>query len=123
MTQHLRSAGLPAELPIRFFDESYFVKNYMLPFGVPYAKVFQQMMKLHAFDIPGLLPNIVIMDSDTIWGQNYTFVYPNGTGSCKGFDTSHFIQTPCRRAPPPCPHRGWTCGPSRTLPASQTLSW
>lgn len=90
MTRHLRSSGLPVELPIRFFDESYFVKNYM-PFGVPYAKVFQQMMKLHAFDIPGLLPNIVIMDSDTIWGQNYTFVYPNGTGS---YFNNHYFKQP-----------------------------
>jgi hypothetical protein len=64
-------------LPIRFFDEQYFKKVY--PHRLSYPKMIQQMFKLHVFDLPWLLPNVAIVDSDTVWSRDHTFVYANGS--------------------------------------------
>lgn len=70
---------LPPDLPIRFFDERYFLNVYGPISHLSYEKMTQQMFKLHVFDMPWLLPNVAIVDSDTVWSRDHTFVYPNGS--------------------------------------------
>ena len=60
-------------------------------------------MKLHVFDIPNLLDNVLILDSDTSWGADVDFVYPNGSAvihqfaekrgqkECDGNDPVNFV--------------------------------
>lgn len=89
--------------PIHVIREDYFWKRYRDFYGCPYAKVCQQLMKLHVFDIPNLLDNVLILDSDTSWGADVDFVYPNGSAvihqfaekrgqkECDGNDPVNFV--------------------------------
>lgn len=65
--------------PIHFFSEDYFARRYKDRLGCPYWKACQQLFKLSVFDMPYLSNNVLIVDSDTAWGKDSTFVYPNGS--------------------------------------------
>lgn len=66
----------------RYFDETYFATVYRKHYGdMGYWRVYQQMMKMHVFDMPWLLPNVLILDSDTVWSRDHTLVFPNGSVS------------------------------------------
>eukprot|EP00035_Acanthoeca_spectabilis_P040454 m.70043 g.70043 ORF g.70043 m.70043 type:complete len:470 (-) comp9994_c0_seq2:260-1669(-) len=73
---------IPKDFPIRYFDETYFSTVYRKHYGdMGYWRVYQQMMKMHVFDMPWLLPNVLILDSDTVWSRDHTLVFPNGSVS------------------------------------------
>ena len=63
---------------IHFVSESYFVKRYKDRLDCPYPKACQQFMKLFIFDLPFLLDNVLVVDSDTAWGKDITFVHGDG---------------------------------------------
>ena len=74
----------------------------------PYWKVCQQLFKLHVFDLRtdlglDMLDNILIVDSDTVWSRDITFVngtngkvtyfeIGGGSSSCNGMDPVNFTE-------------------------------
>ena len=88
--------------PIHFVSEAYFQARYQRKYRCPYSRVCQQLMKLHIFDIPYLLDNVLMVDSDTAWGRDVEFVsadgkvtYVNDPGikRCKPMDPVSFVNT------------------------------
>lgn len=71
--------------PIHFMDEEYFKLRYEKAFPSPYIKVYQQLIKLHIFDHKRLLSDVLIVDSDTAWGKDIQFVYPNRSAIYHGY--------------------------------------
>ena len=71
-----RDRRVPA---IHFVSESYFKERYKDRYDCPYPKACQQFMKLFIFDVPFLLDNVLVVDSDTAWGKDITFVHKDGT--------------------------------------------
>jgi len=71
-------------IPIRWIDETHWITNYKNKHRVPYPQVFQQLIKLFVFDLRTKLNvdignNVLIVDSDTVWSRDVTFVHDNGT--------------------------------------------
>lgn len=95
--------------PIRWVNETHFMK-YRKKYRCPYPQVCQQLIKLYVFDLRTNLgldyigDNILIVDSDTVWSRNATFVHPDGrvqyweaTGTydsndCMGMDPVKFTE-------------------------------
>lgn len=71
--------------PIHFMDEEYFKSRYEKSFPSPYMKVYQQLIKLQIFDHKRLLPDVLIVDSDTAWSRDIQFVYPNRSAVYHGW--------------------------------------
>jgi hypothetical protein len=71
-------------LPIRWVNETHWITTYKQKYRCPYANVCQQLMKLFVFDLRTKLNvdirnNVLIVDSDTVWSRDVTFVRENGT--------------------------------------------
>eukprot|EP00581_Thalassiosira_minuscula_P014576 CAMPEP_0183712858 /NCGR_PEP_ID=MMETSP0737-20130205/7913_1 /TAXON_ID=385413 /ORGANISM="Thalassiosira miniscula, Strain CCMP1093" /LENGTH=378 /DNA_ID=CAMNT_0025941577 /DNA_START=170 /DNA_END=1303 /DNA_ORIENTATION=+ len=99
-------------IPIRWVNQTHWKETYMensqFPVPCPYWKVCQQLIKMHVFDIRthlglDLLDNVLIVDSDTVWARDVSFV--NGTNgratyfeieeedpSCRGLDPIKFTE-------------------------------
>ena len=89
--------------PIHFVSEKYFKERYQKKYNCPYWQVCQQLMKVHVFDIPYLLDNVLMVDSDTAWGRDIEFVHTDGSvtyvddkkskKACDGNDPVAFVNT------------------------------
>ena len=72
-------------IPIKWVNETYWMSTYKAKHRCAYASVCQQLIKLHVFDLKTHLglsyvgDNILIVDSDTVWSRDVTFIHPNGT--------------------------------------------
>ncbi len=71
-------------IPIRWVNETYWMIRYKKNYGCPYPTVCQQLIKLFVFDLRTRLNvdignNVLILDSDTLWSRDVTFVHENGT--------------------------------------------
>ena len=98
-------------VPIHFVDETFFKRKYKHVLRAAYSKVFQQLIKLHIFEIGWLLPSVLIVDSDTAWSRDVQFVYAapdlrvvyygqhSESGACNGMDPTNWIGT---LLPPRC---------------------
>ena len=102
-----------AKIPIRWVNETHWVNKYMknvTGMPCPYWKVCQQLFKLHIYEIRTdlgleLLDNVLIVDSDTVWGRDVTFVNETdgralyfdvdqgGSPSCNGMDAVAFTES------------------------------
>jgi hypothetical protein len=70
--------------PIRWVDETHWMTSYRDKYRCPYSKVCQQLIKVFVFDLRTKLAidignNVLIVDSDTVWGRDVTFVHEDGT--------------------------------------------
>ncbi|KAL9178808.1 hypothetical protein ACHAXT_003939 [Thalassiosira profunda] len=79
---HLLTIGGEGAPIIRWVNETYF-QNIRKRLRCPYPSVCQQLIKLNVFDLRTKLgidigDNVLIVDSDTVWSRNATFVYPDG---------------------------------------------
>ena len=71
-------------IPIRWVNETHWKTNYKNKYRCPYPNVCQQLIKLFVFDLRTKLnvdigDNILIVDSDTVWSRDVTFVHDNRT--------------------------------------------
>ena len=72
-------------IPIKWVNETHWMRTYKSKHRCAYAGVCQQLIKLHVFHLKTHLglsyigDNILIVDSDTVWSREVTFVHPNGT--------------------------------------------
>eukprot|EP00984_Skeletonema_dohrnii_P002079 scaffold691_cov196-Skeletonema_dohrnii-CCMP3373.AAC.7 len=71
-------------LPIRWINETHWRDTYKDRYRCPYIGVCQQLMKLFVFDLGKKLhvdigTNVLIVDSDTVWSRDVTFVHDDGT--------------------------------------------
>lgn len=120
---------------IRWVNETHWKNTYQNKYKCPYPAVCQQLIKLHVFDLRTHLGldyignNVLIVDSDTVWSRNATFVHPNNgktqywevtgtvagamspkqTASCDGSDPIKFTE-------------GITAGASVDGPRKKTMS-
>ena len=105
-----RILKMTTSVPIHFVDETFFKVKFNNAWPPPYPKVFQQLIKLHVFELPWLLNNVLIVDSDTAWSKNVQFIHNNGTRilyfnevtspqSCTGMDPTRWVNT---LLPQPC---------------------
>ncbi|KAL3788233.1 hypothetical protein ACHAWO_012622 [Cyclotella atomus] len=116
--QHLQShtSSLYADpkalsIPIRWVNETHWMDTYKTKHRCAYAGVCQQLIKLHVFDLKIYLnlsdigDNILIVDSDTVWSREVTFIHHNQTISyfermfedddqqnCQGSDPIRFVE-------------------------------
>lgn len=70
-------------IPIRWVNETHWM-NYRKKYRCPYVGVCQQLIKLFVFDLRTKLnmdigDNVLIIDSDTVWSRDVTFIHDNGT--------------------------------------------
>ena len=108
--------------PIRWVHETHWQTTYKQKYGgCPYPAVCQQLIKLFVFDLRTQLNidignNVLILDSDTVWSRDVTFVNPiDGTvtyfevhektssrsTSCDGMDPINFTETITMGRPQP----------------------
>lgn len=72
-------------IPIKWINETHWLDKYKKKYRCIYPSVCQQLIKLHVFDMRTYLglnyigDNILIVDSDTVWSREATFVHPNNT--------------------------------------------
>ena len=77
--------GDESVIPVRWVNETHWMSGYKKKYRCPYPSACQQLMKLHVFDVRTKLGmqdignNVLILDSDTVWSRNVTFVHPNNT--------------------------------------------
>lgn len=104
--------GKSSNITIQWVNQTHWVTKYMDKYGkampCPYWKVCQQLFKLHVFDLRtdlglDMLDNILIVDSDTVWSRDITFVNGTngkvtyfesggGSSSCNGMDPVNFTE-------------------------------
>ena len=72
-------------IPIHWVNETHWKDTYKKKYRrCVYPSVCQQLIKLYVFDLRTHLGldyignNVLIVDSDTVWSRNATFVHPNG---------------------------------------------
>ena len=76
--------GSNSSVALRWVNETHWVTSYKNKYGCPYNAACQQLIKLYVFDLKTQLNldyignNILIVDSDTVWSKNTTFVHDNG---------------------------------------------
>jgi hypothetical protein len=108
--------------PIRWVHETHWQTTYKQKYGgCPYPSVCQQLIKLFVFDLRTQLNidignNVLILDSDTVWSRDVTFINPidgkvtyfevhEKTGSrsksCDGMDPIKFTETITMGRPQP----------------------
>jgi hypothetical protein len=79
------SKAKAASIPIRWVNETHWTTTYKNKYRCGYPGVCQQLIKLHVFDLKTHLGldylgnNILIVDSDTVWSREVTFIHPNNT--------------------------------------------
>ena len=83
MREHYPGLVESSPVPIRWVNEAHWQK-YRSRFKCPYPSVCQQLIKLYVFDLRTKLKvdigdNVLVVDSDTVWARNATFVHSNGT--------------------------------------------
>ncbi len=71
-------------IPIRWVNETHWLVSYKKKYRCPYWSVCQQLIKLFVFDLRtkqnmDIGNNILILDSDTVWSRDVTFVHDDGT--------------------------------------------
>eukprot|EP00985_Skeletonema_marinoi_P000843 scaffold327_cov93-Skeletonema_marinoi.AAC.1 len=79
-----KSSSSSGMLPIRWINETHWRVTYKDRYRCPYIGVCQQLMKLFVFDLGKKLhvdigTNVLIVDSDTVWSRDVTFVHDDGT--------------------------------------------
>lgn len=98
-------------IPIRWVNETHWMETYKAKHRCAYAGVCQQLIKLHVFDLKTHLnhsyigDNILIVDSDTVWSRDVTFIHPDNTityferifeeeeqQNCQGSDPIRFVE-------------------------------
>ena len=67
-------------IPIHWVNETHWINTYKSKYNCAYAGVCQQLIKLHIFDIKTLGisyigNNILLVDSDTVWSRDVTFIH------------------------------------------------
>jgi hypothetical protein len=108
--------------PIRWVHETHWQTTYKQKYGgCPYPSVCQQLIKLFVFDLRTQLNidignNVLILDSDTVWSRNVTFINPidgkvtyfevhektgSRSASCDGMDPIKFTETITMGRPQP----------------------
>lgn len=71
-------------IPIRYVNETHWISTYKERYRCPYPKACQQLIKLHVFDLHSHLDqsylgdNVLMVDSDTVWSADSTFVDIDG---------------------------------------------
>ncbi len=70
------------KIPIRWVNETYWMKAYKEKLGCPYPAACQQLIKLNIFDLRNKLgidisDNVLIVDSDTVWSRDVEFIDAN----------------------------------------------
>ncbi|EJK76024.1 hypothetical protein THAOC_02233 [Thalassiosira oceanica] len=83
MREHYPGLVESSPIPIRWVNEAHWQK-YRSRFRCPYPSVCQQLIKLYVFDLRTKLKvdigeNVLVVDSDTVWARDATFVHSNGT--------------------------------------------
>ena len=72
-------------IPIRWVNETHWIETYKMRFRCVNDKACQQLIKLHVFDLRTYLglsyigENILIVDSDTVWSREVSFIDTNNT--------------------------------------------
>eukprot|EP00986_Skeletonema_menzelii_P015077 scaffold11014_cov137-Skeletonema_menzelii.AAC.3 len=71
------------KIPIRWVNETHWT-NYKKKYRCPYIGVCQQLIKLFVFDLRTKMNidignNVLILDSDTVWSRDVTFIHDDGT--------------------------------------------
>ena len=98
-------------IPIHWVNETHWINTYKSKYKCAYAGVCQQLIKLHIFEIRTHLgishigDNIVVVDSDTVWSRDTTFIHENNTITyfertsndefdldCQGHDPVRFVE-------------------------------
>ena len=108
--------------PIRWVHETHWQTTYKQKYGrCPYPSVCQQLIKLFVFDLRTHLDidirnNVLILDSDTVWSRDVTFINPidgkvtyfevhekisSRSASCDGMDPINFTETITMGRPQP----------------------
>ncbi|KAL7544568.1 hypothetical protein ACHAWF_007945 [Thalassiosira exigua] len=93
-------------IPIRWENETHWM-NYKQRYRCPYPNACQQLIKLHVFELRSRLghaylgDNVLLIDSDTVWARDATFVHPDGRVTywqrteplgCDGMDPVNFTE-------------------------------
>ena len=83
MREHHPGLVESSPVPIRWVNEAHWQK-YRTRFRCPYPSVCQQLIKLYVFDLRTKLKvdigdNVLVVDSDTVWARDATFVHSDGT--------------------------------------------
>lgn len=73
--------GRVLQASVEWVNETVLLSGRRERFGCPYEKVCQQLMKLHVFELNITDNNVLIVDSDTVWGRDTTFVRRDGTAT------------------------------------------
>lgn len=71
-------------IPIQWVNETHWIVSYKKKYRCPYSSVCQQLIKLFVFDLRTkqnmvIGNNVLVLDSDTVWSRDVTFVHDNGT--------------------------------------------
>jgi len=102
-------------IPIRWINETHWRVTYKDKYRCPYIGVCQQLMKLFVFDLGKKLhvdigTNVLIVDSDTVWSRDVTFVHDDGTVTY--FEVNDYQQgADCTDMDPVAFTEGITMGP------------
>eukprot|EP00571_Detonula_confervacea_P001439 CAMPEP_0172323458 /NCGR_PEP_ID=MMETSP1058-20130122/48775_1 /TAXON_ID=83371 /ORGANISM="Detonula confervacea, Strain CCMP 353" /LENGTH=505 /DNA_ID=CAMNT_0013039455 /DNA_START=21 /DNA_END=1535 /DNA_ORIENTATION=+ len=81
LLSNLNNRSIP---PIRWVNETHWKTTYKNKYSCPYKGACQQLIKLHVFDLRTHLgydyigDNLLLVDSDTVWSRNTTFVHTDG---------------------------------------------
>ncbi|KAL7516642.1 hypothetical protein ACHAWX_001635 [Stephanocyclus meneghinianus] len=98
-------------IPIRWVNETHWIEKCQMKHKCLYPGTCQQLIKLHVFELRTHLAlsyigdNILIVDSDTVWSRETTFIHPNNTvtyferiskypndDTCTGLDPVRFTE-------------------------------
>jgi hypothetical protein len=118
------STSVPS-IQIQYANETHWLTTYKERYKCPYSKACQQLIKLHVFDLHSHLGlsylgnNVLIVDSDTVWSADSTFVDIDGRVQYfEAYEKNNKKRKSCTGMDPVLFTEGITMGPTSSKSGS-----